>query len=57
MSAIIRKSGYSYTWICKVMVPTVGSKRKIPCNLTDIAATEEDARAAYEAHKRRAPGH
>ncbi len=56
MSVVIRKSGYAWTWICKVMVKNLAGK-KVPCNFADAAATEEDARAAYEAHKKRAPGH
>ena len=56
MSVVIRKSGYSYTWICKVKIPGL-YRRRVSCDFMDTAATEEDARAAYEAHKRRAPGH
>lgn len=46
MSVVIRKSGYAFTWICKVKV------FKQPCNHTQGASTEEDAKKAYEAHKK-----
>lgn len=46
VSVVIRKSGYAYTWICKVKV------FKKPCNHTQAASTEEDAKKAYEAHKK-----
>lgn len=46
MSVVIRKSGYAYTWICKVKV------FKKPCNHTQAASTEEDAKKAYAAHKK-----
>lgn len=46
VSVVIRKSGYAYTWICKVKV------FKKPCNHTQAASTEEDAKKAYAAHKK-----
>lgn len=46
MSVVIRRTGYSYTWICKVKVG------KEPCNHTKAAATEGEARTEYEKHKK-----
>lgn len=58
MSVIIRKTGYSYTWTCKVIPNTVaGLLTGKPCNHSAVAATEAEAAAAYRAHKRTAAGH
>jgi hypothetical protein len=55
MAVIIRKSGYAWTWTCTTPVRnTFGLKR---CNHSAVAATEAEARAAYERHKKTTAGH
>lgn len=51
MSVVIRKTGYSYTWTCKVIVDTK------PCNHVAVATSEQEAKDAYAAHKKTAAGH
>lgn len=51
MSVVIRRQGYAYTWTCKVKIG------KQPCNHSAAAATEEEARRAYETHKKTTRGH
>lgn len=56
MSVVIRKSGYAWTWICKVPVKQPDGKMKV-CNHTEVVSTEEEAGPAYKAHKKKAKGH
>lgn len=53
MSVIIRRTGYSYTWTCRV-IPKNATK---PCNHVAVANTEQEAKDAYKAHKKTAAGH
>lgn len=50
MSVVVRRTGYSYTWICKIPVTREGKKE--PCNHTQVAATEQEARQEYDSHKK-----
>ncbi len=56
MSVVIRKTGYSYTWICKVPVKNAEGKM-VPCNHTEVVAEEGDAAPEYEKHKKKTKGH
>ena len=58
MSVIVRRTGYSYTWICKVIPKNwAGALTGKPCNHSGVADTEAEARAAYQAHKKTAADH
>ena len=52
VSVVIRKSGYAYMWVCKIKVQRLTGPES--CDYTDIEATEAEAHAAYDKHKRRA---
>jgi hypothetical protein len=56
VSVVIRRSGYAYTWICKVPVKQPSGKTKV-CNHTEVVNSEQEATRAYDAHKKRAAGH
>lgn len=56
MSVVIRKSGYAWTWICKVHVLQPDGKTKV-CNHTDVVESKEVASAEYEKHKKTTKGH
>lgn len=55
VSVVIRKSGYAWTWICKVPVTRKGKKE--PCNHTEVVSNKDEAGPAYEKHKKTARGH
>lgn len=55
VSVVIRKSGYSWTWICKV--PVMKGGKKVSCNHQDVVESEAVAKAEYAKHKKTAKGH
>lgn len=57
MSVIIRRTGYSYTWTCKITLKALPGFKGTICNHTAAAATEAEAKAAYAAHKKTAKDH
>lgn len=52
MSVVIRKVSGAAQWTCTVLTNKGGQKAKVKCLHQEVAASEQDARVAYEAHKR-----
>jgi hypothetical protein len=55
VSVVIRKSGYAWTWICKVPVERNG--KMVPCNHQDVVESKGVAQSEYEKHKKTTRGH
>jgi len=55
VSVVIRKSGYAWTWVCKV--PVTRNGKKVPCNHQAVVATKAEAESDYAKHKKTAQGH
>lgn len=51
VSVVIRRTGYSWTWICKVPVKNKDGKME-PCNHTEVVADKGEASPEYEKHKK-----